>query len=213
MFFRFLFGILFLSQMLFAQQMESCPKTAVALQISDISGMIKVNPLYGMVFSLKHHFSSNFAIRMGIDPTYTDIHGETISTDSLGQTTESKDYQYLKGIGANLDFLFYLKNSSKIKLILGAGPGFFINNKKEFPRKSEFKAFNLHILLGTEWLVSRHFSVGLEYGLQYEKRTNQWQEDTIFQQGNQAIPQKIRKKWEYKGLSSMPINLILSLYF
>ncbi len=213
MFFRFLIGFLLLARVLIAQPIEPAKKTAVTLQISDISGMIKINPLCGTIFSLKHHFSSFFAVRVGFDPTYTDYHIQSSLTDTLGNTHESKDYEYRKGLGANFDFLFYLKNSSQIKFYLGAGPGIFLSKKKEFPQKSEFKLYQFHFLAGLEWYVTQNFSIGLENGLQFEKKFYQWQYNEIWQQGNQDIQQKRWRKQEYKGISSMPLNLILNLYF
>lgn len=213
MFFRFLFGILFLAHVLFAQQAEPAKKTAVTLQISDISGMIKINPLYGTIFSLKHHFSSFFAVRIGFDLTYTDYHIQSSLTDTLGNTNKSKNYEYRKGLGANLDFLFYVKNSSRIKFYLGGGPGVFFSKIKEFPQKGEFKLYQFHFLAGVEWHVTQNFSIGLENGLQFEKKIYQWRFDEVWQQGNQDIQQKRWKKQEYKGISSLPINLILNLYF
>ncbi len=175
--------------------------------------MVKINPLYGSLFSFKHHISSLLALRFGIDPVYLNQKSTTLTSDTSEASTTNREYLYQKGVGANFDLLIYLKNSSEIKFYLGAGPGLFIKKRKGFHNKNEFKAYTLHCFAGVEWWVTHNFSVGLEYILQFEKTINQWQIDTIVQQGSQDIPTKIFKEQQFNGIKQMPIHLILSLYF
>ncbi|MHB2153463.1 hypothetical protein ACX8XN_03585 [Calditrichota bacterium GD2] len=205
--FRFFFPLFLICfKLLFAQNTPPSSANALQLQLTNLNGIIHLGPLYGGALSLQRHLSPALALRLGIEPTYIDRHSESEVTDTLFVTRRWKDYQYYRGLGANLDALYYLNGGKPVKPYLGGGVGIFYKKQKEANSKYELQIWNLQLIAGVAWFVKPNFSVELEYGLRFEKR--------VFTYDYQLPPNAIKKVEQTdQQFYSKPITILISLYF
>lgn len=100
-----------------------------ALQFQ-IDRNFSLSDFQGALFSWKHHFSSNKALRIGVD-----IRGNIENADRLNTTTSdgnsvardiSSDGKSFNA-GITSQFIFYTNPENRVKLFLGSGPFFRIN--------------------------------------------------------------------------------------
>ncbi len=217
----FVFSVVALTLLMFTElsaQNDSTkfiPKKVFALQFQ-IGSDFTLGSFNGNTISAKYHFSNSNAVRLGITLNL-DSHDETYSyflKDSLVQ----KSYMNLSRniITINLQYLFYKQGTTDIWYYFGGGPFIGTNfnkndnhnvkGQKGYAKRDE-TSFGINLLFGTEWFVSKNFSLSAEYGLSIRNYKETHEDKNSFYE---TLHKNDRKG---TSLNYNSIRLGLSVYF
>jgi len=188
----------------------------------------------GAIISVKHHISSDEAIRLGasISFTFTDNTGlSSAQQDTIATRVSNSGDNNSLTVDLRLQYLYYPNPEAEINFFIGTGPLLMfsrssserndINEQEQyFPRASITKdmqkswAVGLSGLAGVEWFFSRKFSLHAEYGVAVQYAwSNRTYENSVSQT---YVPNSIHftsesngKGWQFNYQS---VNFGLSVY-
>ena len=236
---RITWSILFICSLalsVFGQGSQDSSKTSLTRGSWSLQFQIEkdftLGTFQGSNISAKKHFSRNKAIRFGIS-----LSGNI--NDSNRELVVENDYKNDENTDANDKtislyfssyYLYYLPSKNKINLFLGGGPifGVTLSDRDVNQNSTQDTLFQtikdntdsdswsvgFHLLIGTEWFITKHISLLAEYGstLSYSKRKYD-SVRTAFSFNNEDSTWKNSRTENSYSFTASEIKFGLSIYF